>query len=329
MDAERDDIVRLHRNAQRLLQPLAVVNPYADRLTFLDDKTRTRRDHMKYLSLIRAITLLHQYQREIKSVQHKDQWLRYIEVSAADIATANRLAHEVLGRTLDELPPQTRRLLSLLHQWVMDECARMELQRSDWRFTRKQVRQLTGWGDTQLKIHLARLADIIGRRVPAEQNTLIDSAATLISIEDGLAEDDWKGWKALTARLGKKIQLVGDDLFVTNPNRLKRGIREKVANAILIKLNQIGTLTETLEVIGMAKKSGYRTIISHRSGETEDTTISDLTVATNAGQIKTGAPSRTDRVAKYNQLLRIEEELGSRATFTPLEIMPHCSTVPL
>jgi enolase len=139
----------------------------------------------------------------------------------------------------------------------------------------------------------------------------------IVSIEDGLAEDDWHGWKTMTDRLGKKIQLVGDDLFVTNPNRLARGIREKVANAILIKLNQIGTLTETLEVVKMAKKAGYRTIISHRSGETEDTTISDLAVGTNAGQIKTGAPSRTDRVAKYNQLLRIEEELGRRATYTP------------
>jgi len=139
----------------------------------------------------------------------------------------------------------------------------------------------------------------------------------VVSIEDGLAEDDRKGWKAMTARLGKKIQLVGDDIFVTNPNRLLRGIREGVGNAILIKLNQIGTLTETLEVIEIAKKAGYRTIISHRSGETEDTTISDLAVGTNAGQIKTGAPSRTDRVAKYNQLLRIEEELGSRATFLP------------
>jgi len=139
----------------------------------------------------------------------------------------------------------------------------------------------------------------------------------IVSIEDGLAEDDWKGWKTMTARLGKKIQLVGDDLFVTNPNRLMRGIREKVANAILIKLNQIGTLTETLQVIEIAKKAGYRTIISHRSGETEDTTISDLAVGTHAGQIKTGAPSRTDRVAKYNQLLRIEEELGSRATYAP------------
>jgi enolase len=139
----------------------------------------------------------------------------------------------------------------------------------------------------------------------------------IVSIEDGLAEDDWQGWKTMTDRLGKKIQLVGDDLFVTNPKRLARGIQEKVANAILIKLNQIGTLTETLEVIEMAKKANYRTIISHRSGETEDTTISDLAVGTNAGQIKTGAPSRTDRVAKYNQLLRIEEELGRRATYSP------------
>ncbi len=139
----------------------------------------------------------------------------------------------------------------------------------------------------------------------------------VVSIEDGLAEDDWDGWKAMTDRLSTKIQLVGDDLFVTNPNRLTKGIRERVGNAILIKLNQIGTLTETLEVIEMAKKANYRTIISHRSGETEDTTISDLAVGTNAGQIKTGAPSRTDRVAKYNQLLRIEEELGRRATYTP------------
>jgi enolase len=139
----------------------------------------------------------------------------------------------------------------------------------------------------------------------------------IVSIEDGLAEDDWKGWKAMTARLGKKIQLVGDDLFVTNPNRLRKGIREGVGNAILVKLNQIGTLTETLDVVEIAKRAGYGTIISHRSGETEDTTISDLAVGTDAGQIKTGAPSRTDRVAKYNQLLRIEEELGNRATYTP------------
>ena len=139
----------------------------------------------------------------------------------------------------------------------------------------------------------------------------------ILSIEDGLAEDDWKGWKALTARLGNKIQLVGDDLFVTNPSRLSRGIQEGIGNAILIKPNQIGSLTETLEVIEMAKRAGYRTIISHRSGETEDTTISDLAVGTNAGQIKTGATSRTDRVAKYNQLIRIEEGLGDRAIYAP------------
>jgi DNA primase catalytic core len=159
-DEGRDDIVRLHRNAQRLLQPLAVVNPYADRLTFLDDKTRTRRDHMKYLSLIRAITLLHQYQREVKTVQHKGKAVRYIEVTPADIATANRLAHEVLGRTLDELPPQTRRLLTALHAWVSDECARQAIKRADFRFSRRQVRELTGWGDTQLRVHLDRLVQM-------------------------------------------------------------------------------------------------------------------------------------------------------------------------
>jgi enolase len=139
----------------------------------------------------------------------------------------------------------------------------------------------------------------------------------ILTIEDGLAEDDWKGWKAMTLRLSGKVQLVGDDLFVTHPARLSKGIKEGVANAILIKPNQIGTLTETLEVIEMAKKAGYRTIISHRSGETEDTTISDLAVAARAGQIKTGATSRTDRMAKYNQLIRIEEELGKKAVYAP------------
>lgn len=137
----------------------------------------------------------------------------------------------------------------------------------------------------------------------------------IISIEDGLSEDDWDGWRLLTDRLGKKIQLVGDDLFVTNTERLKRGIEMGVANAILIKVNQIGTLTETLEAIDMAKKAGYTAIVSHRSGETEDVTIADLVVATNAGQIKTGAPNRTDRVAKYNQLTRIEEYLGETAIY--------------
>ena len=129
----------------------------------------------------------------------------------------------------------------------------------------------------------------------------------IISIEDGLYEDDWAGWKLLTKRLGKKIQLVGDDLFVTNTERLARGIKEGIANSILIKLNQIGTLTETLDAIEMAKRAGYTAVISHRSGETEDTTIADLAVALNAGQIKTGSTSRTDRIAKYNQLMRIEE----------------------
>lgn len=137
----------------------------------------------------------------------------------------------------------------------------------------------------------------------------------IISIEDGLAEDDWDGWRELTKRLGKKIQIVGDDLFVTNIQRLKKGIEEKSANSILIKLNQIGTLTETLDAIELAKKSGFTYVISHRSGETEDTTISDLVVGTNAGQIKTGSASRTDRVCKYNQLLRIEESLGEKAQF--------------
>jgi enolase len=137
----------------------------------------------------------------------------------------------------------------------------------------------------------------------------------IVSIEDGLAEDDWDGWHRMTQRLGKKIQLVGDDIFVTNQERLKRGIELGVANAILVKVNQIGTLTETLETVEEARRAGYKAIISHRSGETEDTTIADLAVALNAGQIKTGAPSRTDRVAKYNQLLRIEEELGSAASY--------------
>jgi enolase 1/2/3 len=137
----------------------------------------------------------------------------------------------------------------------------------------------------------------------------------IVSIEDGLAEDDWDGWQLLTERLGDRAQLVGDDVFVTNPGRLKRGIDGHVANAILIKVNQIGTLSETLDTMRLASDSGYASVMSHRSGETEDTTIADLAVATNCGQIKTGAPSRTDRVAKYNQLLRIEEELGDAARY--------------
>lgn len=144
--------------------------------------------------------------------------------------------------------------------------------------------------------------------------TLVDKYP-IISIEDGLAEDDWDGWDYLTEKLGKKVQLVGDDFFVTNTKRLAKGIERGDANSILIKVNQIGTLTETLEAIEMAKEAGYTAIVSHRSGETEDTTIADIAVATNAGQIKTGSASRTDRIAKYNQLLRIEEELGDQALY--------------
>jgi enolase len=137
----------------------------------------------------------------------------------------------------------------------------------------------------------------------------------IVSIEDGAAEDDWEAWKALTSRLGDRVQLVGDDIFVTNVERLGRGIEEGAANAILVKVNQIGTLTETLDAIELARANGYGVVMSHRSGETEDTTIADLAVATNVGQIKTGAPSRSDRVAKYNQLLRIEEQLGDNAVY--------------
>jgi enolase len=144
----------------------------------------------------------------------------------------------------------------------------------------------------------------------------------LVSVEDGLAEDEWDGWRMLTERLGDRLQLVGDDLFVTNVERLRRGIDSGVGNSILVKVNQIGTLTETLEAIELARSSGYSAVISHRSGETEDTTIADLAVATGAGQIKTGAPSRTDRVAKYNQLVRIEEQLGHRAEYPGWSVFP-------
>ena len=137
----------------------------------------------------------------------------------------------------------------------------------------------------------------------------------IISIEDGMAEEDWDGWVELTRRIGNKVQLVGDDLFVTNVERLATGIEKQVGNAILIKVNQIGTLTETLDAIQMAHRAGWTAVVSHRSGETEDTTIADISVAVNAGQIKTGAPSRTDRVAKYNQLLRIEDELFDVAQY--------------
>jgi enolase len=165
-----------------------------------------------------------------------------------------------------------------------------------------------------------------GRQKPSEEMTgfwaeLLERYP-IVSIEDGLAEDDWEAWAQLTRELGDRVQLVGDDLFVTNPERLQRGIEAGVGNSILVKLNQIGTLTETLEAIRMAQNAGYTAVISHRSGETEDTTIADLAVATNAGQIKTGAPARSDRVAKYNQLLRIEQELGSAAVYPGWDAFP-------
>ncbi|HKG26738.1 MAG TPA: phosphopyruvate hydratase, partial [Thermomicrobiales bacterium] len=158
-----------------------------------------------------------------------------------------------------------------------------------------------------------------GRRLSSQE--FVDYLASwtekypIASIEDGLAEDDWESWRTLTSRIGDRVQLVGDDLFVTNTERLARGIRERAGNAILVKLNQIGTLTETFEAIELAHRAGFNAVISHRSGETDDTFIADLAVATNSGQIKTGAPSRVDRVAKYNQLLRIEEELGGSAVY--------------
>jgi DNA primase len=159
-DTDKQHIIELHRNAQRLLKPVHVVNPYAEQLTFMDDKTRTRRDHMKYLTLIRSITLLHQYQREHKTVTHRGEALTYIEVSKDDIALANRIAHEVLGRTLDELPPQTRRLLTLLRAWVNERCTQSAQKQNEFRFTRRDVREATRWGDTQLKVHIARLVEL-------------------------------------------------------------------------------------------------------------------------------------------------------------------------
>jgi enolase 1/2/3 len=168
-----------------------------------------------------------------------------------------------------------------------------------------------------------------GRTLSAEQMADYWSDACsrypIVSLEDAMQEEDWDGWKLLTGRLGERVQLVGDDLFVTNPERLRRGIELGVGNSILVKVNQIGTLTETLEAIRTAREAGYTAVISHRSGETEDTTIADLAVATGAGQIKTGAPSRSDRVAKYNRLLRIEEELGSAAEFPGLNAFAQAS----
>jgi enolase len=165
------------------------------------------------------------------------------------------------------------------------------------------------------KYHLEGEGKILSSAEMVDYYAALAEKYPIISIEDGMAEEDWDGWKLLTERIGKKVQIVGDDLFVTNTKRLKKGIDLGIANSILIKVNQIGTLTETLDAIEMAKRAGYTAVVSHRSGETEDTTIADIVVGVNAGQIKTGAPSRTDRVAKYNQLLRIEEELYSEAEY--------------
>jgi len=153
-------------------------------------------------------------------------------------------------------------------------------------------------------------------------------AYPIVSLEDPLAEDDWAGWQSLTAALGAKVQIVGDDLFVTNPERLRRGIAERSANALLVKVNQIGTVTETLDAVSLAHRSGFACMISHRSGETEDTTISDLAVATNCGQMKTGAPARSERVAKYNQLLRIEELLDDAAAYAGPAAFPRTPAGP-
>ncbi len=170
--------------------------------------------------------------------------------------------------------------------------------------------------------HLEREGRILDAEGMVELYGSLADRFPVLSVEDGLGEEEWGAWKTLTDRLGDRLQLVGDDLFVTNVERLERGIEQGVANAILVKANQIGTLTETLDTIELARSHGYASVISHRSGETEDTTIADLAVATNAGQIKTGAPSRTDRVAKYNQLLRIEEELGDAAVYPGWDAFP-------
>jgi enolase len=172
------------------------------------------------------------------------------------------------------------------------------------------------------RYHLEREGRVMTADELVELYAALADRYPIVSIEDGLAGDEWAAWKAMTDRLGSRLQLVGDDLFVTNVERLQRGIDEGVANSILVKLNQIGTLTEALDTIELARANGYSVVISHRSGETEDTTIADLAVATGAGQIKTGAPSRTDRVAKYNQLLRIEEELGDAAAYPGWQAFP-------
>lgn len=179
----------------------------------------------------------------------------------------------------------------------------LDVAASEFFDTDKKIYNLTGEGVSRTAEEMVSYYEMLCGKYP------------VISIEDGLAEDDWEGWSLLTERLGGKIQLVGDDLFVTNTERLRRGIKEGVANSILIKVNQIGTLTETFDAIEMAKKAGYTAVVSHRSGETEDTTIADIVVGLNAGQIKTGSLSRTDRIAKYNQLLRLEEMLGESAQY--------------
>jgi enolase len=183
----------------------------------------------------------------------------------------------------------------------------------------EQVRIALDAAATEFYDEKAKTYEIDGKKITADQ--IVDLWADwcenypIISIEDGCAEDDWAGWKKLTDKLGSKVQLVGDDLFVTNTERLQRGINEGIANSILIKVNQIGTLTETIQAIQLAHRNGYTSISSHRSGETEDATIADLAVAMSTGQIKTGSASRTDRMAKYNQLLRIEEELDTAAIY--------------
>jgi len=175
------------------------------------------------------------------------------------------------------------------------------------------------WSDEDQCYHLPKRGTVMTRQQMVDMWVDFCEKYPIISREDGMAEEDWEGWKMLTDALGKKIQLVGDDLFVTNTQRIKKGIQLKAANSVLIKLNQIGTLTETLDAIQMAHRAGFTAVVSHRSGETEDTTIADISVAVNAGQIKTGAPSRTDRVAKYNQLLRIEDELFDVAAYPGMD----------
>jgi len=160
LENDKSHLTNLHQNAQRLIRPLLVANPYAEQLTFLDTQTRTRRDHMKYLTLIRSIALLHQYQREIKKIERNGNVLEYIEVEPQDIELANQLAHEVLGRTLDELPPQTRKLLSLIYDWVRQQCDAEKIAQRDFRFSRREIREVTGWGNTQLKIHFKRLEEM-------------------------------------------------------------------------------------------------------------------------------------------------------------------------